>query len=342
MSSLSTLTTRRRSTAWPCLLLCALGSTVLAAVALPARATADAERAAMQDPGSAPSDAPETPEAPDDDDAGGAAEADEIDAIDSGPPRADLSEANALIREAKYAEADTVLEGLQREFPEDPALLLMRGEILLALQRPKDALEPLRKCAELDPTRPRVNFQLGTALSISGDAEGALVAFAAELEGNDDADIQALALLNRSMLFQQGRKWSDAAAELERLVVLQPQRAEVYGDLATLYIQSGKTAQAIDALARGGEAGFRSAQHYYSLGARLYRDGSYGDAVTALEQALAIAPDLAKAERSLGASLERLDRLDEAVVHLRRYLELAPDAPDAERVAEQIRTAEGG
>jgi predicted Zn-dependent protease len=258
------------------------------------------------------------------------------------PTGPDLSEANALIREAKYSEANDLLAGLEQEYPDDPALLLMRGEILLALQRAPDALAPLKKCAELDPERPRVNFQLATALSITGDADGALAAFAAELATNDEPDVQALALLNRSMLFQQRRAWADAAAELERLLELQPQRTQAYGDLATLYIQSGKPDMAADALARGEEAGFHSAEHYYSLGASQYRDSDYEAAVEALENALAIEPDLAKAERSLGAALERLDRPDEAVVHLRRYLELSPDAPDAERVAEQIRNAEGG
>jgi len=268
---------------------------------------------------------------------------DETDeAGEPGPPRADLSPVNELIRESLWAEAETLLSGLAEEFPDDPALLLMRGEVLLALGRAPDALEPLRRSAELDPARPRVNFQLGTARSITGDTAGALEAFAAEIASNDDADVQALALLNRSMLFQQSRRWSDAAGELERLVAQQPERVEAFGDLATLYLQTGDTAAATDALTRGEAAGFRSGEHHYSLGARLYRDKEYDQAVAAFERALEIEPELAKAERSLGAAFDRLDRREDAVEHLQRYLELAPAAPDAERVAEQIRAAGGG
>jgi tetratricopeptide (TPR) repeat protein len=269
-----------------------------------------------------------------------AAQADPVEQSAAAPQRADLTEANELIRDSRYAEADELLATLQGTFPDDPALLLMRGEILLALGRAGDALEPLRRSAEIDADRARVHFQLATALSAMGDAQGALDAFAAEIEHNDDAEIQALALLNRSMLLEQQRMLDEAAAELERLVELQPARAEVYGDLATIYIQAGHVEQAAGALDRGAEAGFLSGQHYYSLGARLYRDKDYEGASRALEKALEIDPAMARAERSLGAALERLDRLDEAVVHLRRYLELAPDAPDADRVAEQIRAAE--
>ena len=56
--------------------------------------------------------------------------------------------------------------------------LLMRGEILLALGRAGEALEPLRRSAEIDADRARVHFQLATALSVTGDAPGALEAFA--------------------------------------------------------------------------------------------------------------------------------------------------------------------
>jgi tetratricopeptide (TPR) repeat protein len=256
-------------------------------------------------------------------------------------PRADLSEASALIRESSYAEAEEVLTLLQVDFPDDPALLLMRGEILLALGRAGEALEPLRRSAEIDPERPRVHFQLATAFSATGDPQAAITAFGTEFEHNEDSEIRALALLNRSMLLQQQKKWTDAGGELERLLELQPERTQVYGDLATVYVEAGRLGDAAAALDRGATAGFQSSAHYYSLGARLYRDEDYEESVRMLQKALEIEPRMARAERSLGAALERLDRIDEAVEHLSRYLELAPDAPDAERVAEQIRAARG-
>ena len=161
---------------------------------------------------------------------------------------------------------------------------------------------------------------------------------AAQSQGPEQARL-AREHYHRGVSLMTAESWDEAAAELERLVELQPARAEVYGDLATIYLQAGRVEQAAGALDRGSQAGFLSGQHYYSLGARLYRDEDYEGARRALEQALQIDPDMARAERSLGAALQRLDRLDEAVVHLRRYLELAPDAPDADRVAEQIRAA---
>lgn len=255
-------------------------------------------------------------------------------------PSADLSEAVEQIRAGAYDEAEALLAGLQSEFPDDSALLLMRGEVLLALGRPQDALEVLEHGAEVDPRRPRMNFQLGTALASSGQREAALEAFGREIESNQDQEVQVLSRLNRSLLLQKERRWRPAAEELEAALKIQPERKNIYGDLASLYIQAGDAAAAVDALERGAAAGFRSAEHYYSLGARLYKSEMFEQAVVMLGEALRVNPDLAEAERSLAAALERLGREDEANEHLRRYLELRPNAPDASVVSEKLRAAE--
>ena len=256
------------------------------------------------------------------------------------PPGADLSEAIERIRSGAYDEADELLAELQPEFPDDPALLLMRGEILLALGRPQEALELLRHGAEVDPRRPRMNFQLGTALASSGEREPALEAFAREIEVNSDPQVQVLSHLNRSLLLQQDRRWGLATEELEAVLEIEPDRTNVFGDLAALYIQAGDAQAAVAALERGEAAGFSSASHYYSLGARLYKSEMFEQAVVMLSKALSVDPGLAEAERSLAASLEQLGRNTESLEHLRRYLELRPDAPDAAVVAEKLRAAE--
>lgn len=255
-------------------------------------------------------------------------------------PEADLTEAVERIRAGAYAEAEDLLAALQPDFPDDPALLLMRGEVLLALGRPQDALEVLRHGAEVAPERPRMNFQLGTALASSGQRKPALEAYAREIEHNSDPDVRVLAHLNRSLLLQQERRWNAAAQELEAVLQIQPERKNVYGDLASLYIQAGDAAAAVEALERGEAVGFSSAEHYYSLGARLYKSEMFEQAVVMLGEALRINPGLAEAERSLAASLEQLGREADALEHLRRYLELRPDAPDAPVVAEKLRAAE--
>jgi tetratricopeptide (TPR) repeat protein len=259
---------------------------------------------------------------------------------DADSPRADLSQANELVRAQKYAEAEEILGDLQDRYPEDTDLLTMRGELLIALSQAREAVEVLRTAARLDPRRPRLQFQLGSALAATGQAEAAIEAFGEELKNNDDPRVLVLARLNRSFLYQQHGAPADGAKELEAVVELEPGRAPVYGDLVALYLELGRTDEAADALSRGEAHGFESASHAYSIGARFGKDGNYERAVDLFTRSLEIDPEFADSERSLAAALEQLGREEEAAKHLRRYLELRPDDPDAEAIAAKIRAVE--
>ncbi len=241
-----------------------------------------------------------------------------------------------------YDTAIELLTALGQEFPEDTRVMLLHAEILLQRRKPDEAVPLLEKCLEIDPEMLRANFQLGAAKVALKDSEGALAAFAREIELNDDKQVLMLAHLNRSMLLGQAKNWEGVIGELEAVLVIDPGNVQVYGDLASTYLRAGDADQAQAALERGVEAGFRSAVHYYSLGARRYKDEQIEQAVEAFQKALEIDPNMARAERSLGAALEQLDRNEEALVHLRRYLELAPNAPDASQIAEKIKQAEKG
>ena len=256
------------------------------------------------------------------------------------PAGVDLSQANELVRSGAYAEAERALAALQTEHPDEPRLLLMRGEVLLALGKQEQALPLLRRTVELDPERPRAHFQLATALQGSGDREGALEAYAEEINLNDDVQVQAMARLNRSLLLEQQQDWSGSAAELHAALELAPGRLEAYGDVASLYLRAGELDAAADSLEQGLARGFRSAKHQYILGARYYEKQAYEEAIKFLLQALEIDPGLAEAERSLAGALDQVGREAEALEHLRRYLELEPEAPDARRVRDRIREIE--
>jgi tetratricopeptide (TPR) repeat protein len=257
-------------------------------------------------------------------------------------PSANLTDANQCLIDGDLDGAATALAVLQDEFPDDPRLLLMYGEVLLALRNIDTAAEVLGHGVEIAPELPRMHFQLAGALASQGKVLPAIEAFGVELELNQDPQIRHLAHMNRYLLYSTKEKWNEAASELEAALEINAEDAKVYGDLATLYLQAGRLDDCSKTLAQGLESGFQSAQHYYSLGARQYNEDQHEAAVKAFTIALEIQPSLAAAERSLAAALEKMGRADEMNEHLQRYLELAPDAPDAVEVARKIEAATGG
>ncbi|NIM61931.1 MAG: tetratricopeptide repeat protein [Acidobacteria bacterium] len=252
------------------------------------------------------------------------------------PATADLSEANEKVKAQDYAGAEALLATLQEQFPEDPALLALRGELLVALGRIDEAIPVLQEVAELDPESARVQFQLGTALASNGNRPAAIDAFGKAVDLSEEPRLRFLARMNRSLLFQQQRQWSAAAAELEAALELDPSRSEAWADLATLYLDAEDLDGALAALQKGAAAGHRSARHFYSVGARLYKAERFEEARGVFETVIEIEPTHARAERSLAATLEKLDRSEQALAHWARYLELAPGAPDRDQVTQKL------
>jgi tetratricopeptide (TPR) repeat protein len=254
----------------------------------------------------------------------------------------DLTQANELITAQEWQQADDLLAAILVEWPEDVGTLLMRGEVLLALQKPADARPLLEKVVELAPDHPRANFQLAAVLQSAGESEAALEHFAREIELNEAPEVRIMAHTNRSIIFEQEEKWAEAAAEMEAVVAIDPDDPRYYGDLASLYLQAEDLPKVADALARGSEAGFASYQHYYILGSRYYRQEEFELAAGAFEQALELNPNYPAVEKSLGGTMEKLGRNADAAAHFERYLELAPDAADAKGMKKHIKKLQKG
>ena len=242
------------------------------------------------------------------------------DSLEEGAPapQVDLTEANELVRSGQFSEAEQLLASLIEQSPDDLRVVLMCGEVLLALNRHADALPLLQRVAELDGNRPRVHFQLAAALQATGDRQGALDALAEELELNQDPRVQVMARLNRSVLLERQKDWIGSAAELQAVLLLEPGRVEAHGDVASLYLRAGELDAAARSLEQGLERGFRSANHLHILGARYYEKKAYDAAIKALLQALEIDPGLAEVERALAGALDQVGREAEALEHLRR------------------------
>lgn len=315
----------------------ALGLALAAPTALVAQAEPDAPEEAPSE-AAAPESEPSAADAwlEGDDDAVDAWLEGDDEEDDVKTPTVDLSEVNAFIRDAAYDDALTALAALAEQAPEDPFVPLLIGEVSIAAGRPAEAIEPLRAAIALDTGLPRTHFQLGSAFAALGRDEEALAAFGEELTRNEDAEMLAAARFNRAMLFQKASNPDGAAGELEAVLQFQPTRAEVYGDLASLYIEAGSLDRALAALERGDRFGFRSAPHHYSIGARYYRAGDTDRAIDQFLRTIELDPTHAEACRSVGAALDRAGRSDEAVPHLRRYLELRPNARDGEQVRAMI------
>jgi len=253
------------------------------------------------------------------------------------PPRADLTAARELVKQGKYPEADALLVELQTTFPDDPSLLLLRGEILNATNHADQAVPLLRRASELAPTKKRVQFALGTALTTLGDSAGALDAFGKEIEVNQDPKIVSMAHMNRRILLEKDKKYADAAVEVEAALAADAEsNKQALGDLADLYFDAAKVDEAAQAIERAETAGIQSSRLHFRMGVARFNQKNFEAAAASFERALVIQPDLAPAELNVAKALDQMGKKDEADAHLRKYLELSPKAPEAAEIRKRL------
>ncbi len=215
---------------------------------------------------------------------------------------------DALVRHGLLEDA---AESYRRALSVDPELAIARrslGSVLVALDRPTEALEHLERAAGLTPNDGLVHAALAQARARLGDAEGAASAshrarrlpsnlglpdpLRFEVEGlgvgSEQCDDRA------ETLMRQG-DYEGAIRNLEIVREVRPAEAPVLARLGKAYMRGGRTAEAIETLSR----------------------------------AVVLQEDLLEARLDLGALLAAAGRLPEAIDHFRTAVAQAPESPEA-------------
>ena len=131
--------------------------------------------------------------------------------------------------------------------PADPELLENTGQILVAMNRPADALPFLEHVADADPMNTRARFNLAVSQARSGQLNEAVEAYTA-LARSNTADVRVHHNLGLA-LRQLGRQ-AEAAAAFERATSLAPEEAPAWLGLALSLEADGRGGEAAAALDR--------------------------------------------------------------------------------------------
>jgi len=215
--------------------------------------------------------------------------------------------------------------------PKMGAAYLNLGLIVLDTGAPKDAIEPLRKAAELLPERAQVKYLLGTALERDGQTEPALASYRAAIaqDGKDPTFHLALgrALLNagkagpaqtsfkaalalrpdvagarlglaQCLLAQE--KWEPAAAELENYLRSVPEDTASRLQRAHALLQMDAAEPALAELDRADTSSAPSPASQRMRVEALLILKRFDDAAILLPKVIALAPEDAELHAKLG------------------------------------------
>ncbi len=125
------------------------------------------------------------------------------------------------------------------------------------------------------------------------------------------------------------RELAEDIAGFEMVLAADPDQVMQHDEVALLYLQLGKAADAAAHFRESARLQPQSAAAQYNVGTALMRLGEYEAAIRHLEHALQLDPEYVPAHGNLGAALRLQGKPTEALDHFRQALLARPDDGDA-------------
>jgi tetratricopeptide (TPR) repeat protein len=122
---------------------------------------------------------------------------------------------------------------------------------------------------------------------------------------------------------------AEDAIGYEMMIKRDPSRVTLHDDVAVLYLEMNRAADAAAHFKASAALAPQSAAAHYNYATALTMTGKTGEAIGEYERAIAIRPDYALAHNNLGDALLRVGRSSEALQHLREALRLDPGNAEA-------------
>jgi predicted O-linked N-acetylglucosamine transferase (SPINDLY family) len=183
----------------------------------------------------------------------------------------------------------------------------------------KDALSALQRAAEILPGDAEVHNNLGVALVVRGDNDGAIASFRKAL-AVDSGNVAALRSLG-AILKAVGRI-DEAAPNLRRALQINPDDADMHSLLGSVLVDLGQLDEAVASYRRALAIRPDFVEAHTNLGVALQSLGRSDEAVASYRRALEIDPEFAGAHINLGVSLASFGRFDDAAACHRRAVEI--------------------
>jgi tetratricopeptide (TPR) repeat protein len=210
----------------------------------------------------------------------------------------------------------------------------------LPFEMTPEEYEKLRVEAEKAKQRSEVSgevqrlFDEGTKLAQEGKHEEAIESFQKALALDPN---QANILGNMAESYREMGKLNEALEAYKKAIAVDPNEPVFYTNMGVILDKMGKTEESLEAYKKAASLNpGGSAQTYFNLGATFANNGKTDEAIDAFRKAIAADPKFADAYFQLGVSLSgKPETMEEAVKVLKKYLEIG-DKPDQIEVAKAV------
>jgi len=138
---------------------------------------------------------------------------------------------------------------------------------------------------------------------------------------------------NLAFVYTQKKDWANAEASYQKALELKPDYSDAMLALTRMYQDSGQQQKAVDFMAKA--AGSGDAKMLFNLGIMYLNTGKSEEAIQALQKAEAADPANAEVQYHLGTLYVGQNKIPDAIAKLEKYLSMNPNNP------QNVATAQG-
>ncbi|HEX6864813.1 MAG TPA: tetratricopeptide repeat protein [Thermoanaerobaculia bacterium] len=182
--------------------------------------------------------------------------------------------------------ADPLVDGIQ-ERRTGERVHLIRGRIAYRAGRPAEALAEFKKAVEAKPGSVEGRINLGSALVLTGDKDGAIAQYREALKLDAES---ATAHFNLALLLADQGELPEATSHMAAVVAKRPEDGEARLTLARLLRDGGREEEALAEYAKAVELTPGDETARLGQAETLVRLGKYKEARQSLEESLALLP----------------------------------------------------
>jgi tetratricopeptide (TPR) repeat protein len=243
-----------------------------------------------------------------------------------------------LERLRRHEDAVEVYRGISSRSVFASAAGLRQAWALHQLKRDDEAVDILRRTAQLDGSDPEALMTLGDILRSGDRYDEAAVEYGRAIERIGKPEERHWTLFYaRGIALERAKQWPRAEADFLKALELRPDQPLVLNYLGYSWIEQGLNLQRARQMVERAVS-LRPNDGYIvdSLGWALYRLGHYDEAVTHLERAVELRPVDPTINDHLGDAYWKVGRVNEARFQWQRALTMKPEADQVQKIKAKL------
>ena len=237
-----------------------------------------------------------------------------------------INSAIEIFSKGEINQALDAVEGLLKDYPEEPVLFNIRGACYAGLGQLDIALKNYEKAILIKPEYAKAHFNLAGSLHDLGQLNAAVKSYQKTL---DIEPTYAEAYNNLGNVYGELEQGDFAIKNYKKALEIKPEYVEAQYSLGLIFHDLNQFDDAVKCFKAAIELKPEFAGAYNKLGAVFIELEKLEEAVKCFKAAIELKPDFVEAINNLGITFYKHHQLDDAMIYYERALACNPDFADA-------------